>query len=44
MVEILVEYTGTPRPAIYCKICKESYLDPCVIHYKIPNSWELRYG
>lgn len=35
--------TGTPRPAIYCKICEESYLDFCTHHYKIENSWELKY-
>ncbi len=24
--------TGTPRAGVYCKICKKTYLDPCVTH------------
>lgn len=34
--------TGTPRPSVYCKICKIKYIDPCFMHYYIPNSWELK--
>ena len=34
--------TGTKRKHFYCKICKESYLDFCVEHFNIPNSWEMR--
>ena len=34
--------TGTPRPAVYCKICKKSYIDFCMKHHNIPNSWELK--
>ncbi len=36
--------TGTPRPDIYCKVCVTSYIDPCVLHCSIPNSWELDYS
>lgn len=36
--------TGTPRPAIYCKVCKVSYIDPCVFHSNFPDSWELDYS
>ena len=39
-----MELTGTKRPGIHCKICKKTYLDPCVIHYGIKNSWELSYA
>jgi len=39
-----ITITGTYRPAIYCKICKESYIDPCVLHYMIKGSWELDYS
>ena len=36
--------TGTPRPTIYCKICKKEFMDLCFEHCSVPNSWELRYG
>jgi hypothetical protein len=35
--------TGTLRPSVYCKICKEKYIDPCFMHYSIEKSWELVY-
>lgn len=36
--------TGTPRPAIHCKICKKSYIDPCIYHSGVKDSWVLDYG
>ena len=35
--------TGTPRPSVYCKICKKDYLDFCFEHHGIKDSWELKY-
>jgi len=35
MTEII---TGTPRPAIHCRICHKDYIDPCVFHCLIKNS------
>lgn len=32
--------TGIPRPTVWCKICKKSYLDFCP---KLHKDWELRY-
>ena len=32
--------TGTPRPYVYCKICKKIYMDFCIKGHK---DFELRY-
>ncbi len=32
--------TGTPRPYVYCKTCKQGYLDFCPL---LHIDWELRY-
>ena len=37
------QVTGTPRPSVYCNICKKEYIDFCIEHHGITNSWELRY-
>ena len=34
--------TGTPRQHPYCFICKESYMDFCILHHHINGSWEMR--
>ena len=31
--------TGTPRPGVYCKICKKEYIDFCIKGHK---DFELR--
>ena len=32
--------TGTPRPYVWCKICKKIYMDFCIEGHK---DFELRY-
>ena len=34
--------TGTPRQHPYCFICKESYMDFCMLHGHIQGSYEMR--
>lgn len=35
-------FTGTPRNPVYCKICQVEYIDFCMKHCGIPDSWEVR--
>jgi hypothetical protein len=37
-----IKLTGTPRQHPYCLICKESYMDFCMLHHHINGSWEMR--
>ena len=34
--------TGTPRKHPYCLICKELYMDFCMLHGMIKGSYEMR--
>lgn len=41
MTKDKIHKTGTPRPSVYCKICKKRYLDFCMVHHG-EGTWELR--
>ena len=38
----MTKLTGTPRKHPYCLICKEMYMDFCMLHGSIKGSYEMR--
>ena len=37
-----IKLTGTPRKHPYCLICEEMYMDFCILHCGIKDSYEMR--